>query len=90
MVAVRFGERLLVWLKPRLYAVHRQQHGGSDMQAMDIQEHARKLREARGDLALAQAAQKARDFELQGDTKQAETWRRIEAALRHMQGPRVS
>ena len=62
----------------------------SDMQVMDIQEHARKLREARGDLALVQAAQKARHFEQQGDTKQAETWRRIEAALRHMQGPRVS
>ncbi len=60
------------------------------MQAMDIQEHARKLRAARGDLALAQAAQKARDFEQQGDIKQAETWRRIEAALRQMQGPRVS
>ena len=60
------------------------------MHAMDIQEHARKLREARGDLALAQAAQKARSFEQQGDTKQAETWRRIEAALRLMQGPHAS
>ncbi|HEY8247755.1 MAG TPA: hypothetical protein VIG38_10805 [Hyphomicrobium sp.] len=60
------------------------------MHAMDIQEHARKLREARGDLALAQAAQKARSFEQQGDTKQAETWRKIEAALRNMQGPRLS
>jgi hypothetical protein len=60
------------------------------MQAMDIQEHARKLRDARGDLALPQAAQKARDFEQKGDTKQAETWRRIEAALRHMQGPHAS
>ena len=43
-----------------------------------------------GELAIAHAAQKARDFEHQGDTKQAETWRRIEAALRQMQGPRVS
>ena len=60
------------------------------MHAIEIQEHARKLRDARGDLALPQAAQKARDFEQKGDTKQAETWRRIEAALRHMQGPRVS
>ena len=60
------------------------------MQAMDIQEQARRLREARGDLALAQAAQKARDCEQHGDTTQAETWRRIEAALRQMQGPRVS
>jgi hypothetical protein len=62
----------------------------ANMQAMEIQEHARKLRDARGELAVAHAAQKARDFEHQGDTKQAETLRRIEAALRQMQGPRVS
>jgi len=60
------------------------------MQAMDIQEVARKLRDARGDLALADAAHKARGFEEQGDTEQAETWRRIEQALRLMQGPHVS
>jgi hypothetical protein len=60
------------------------------MQAMEIQEHARKLRDARGELAIAHAAQKAREFEHEGDTMQAETWRRIEAALRQMQGPRVS
>jgi hypothetical protein len=64
--------------------------GGCDMQVTEIQEHARKLRDARGELAIAHAAQKARDFEHQGDTKQAETWRRIEAVLRQMQGPRVS
>lgn len=60
------------------------------MQAIDVHEHARKLRDARGDLALPEAAQKARGFEERGDTKQAETWRRIEAALRQMQGPHVS
>jgi len=60
------------------------------MQAIDVHEHARKLRDARGDLALPEAAQKARGFEERGDTKQAETWRRIETALRQMQGPHVS
>ena len=60
------------------------------MQAMEIQEHARKLREARANWPWLHAAQKARDFEHEGDTMQAETWRRIEAALRQMQGPRVS
>lgn len=60
------------------------------MQAMEIQEHARKLRDARGDLALADAAKKALNYEQQGDKEQAETWRRIEQALRQMQGPRVS
>ncbi|MEI9901426.1 MAG: hypothetical protein WDN31_16265 [Hyphomicrobium sp.] len=58
------------------------------MQAMEIQEHARKLREARAD--LAHAAQKARNLEHQGNTIEAQTWRRIEAALRQTQGPRVS
>jgi len=60
------------------------------MQAMEIHEHARKLREARGDLALADAAQKARELEHQGDTIEAQTWRRIEEALRQMQGPRFT
>ncbi len=60
------------------------------MHAVEIQDHARKLMEAAGPKAIAEAAQKARSFEEQGDKAQAETWRRIEAALREMQGPRVS
>lgn len=60
------------------------------MQATEIQEHARKLREARGDKAAVEAAQKAKAFEEQGDAEQAKTWRRIEAALRQMQGPHAS
>jgi hypothetical protein len=64
--------------------------GGLTMQAMEIQEHARKLREAHGDKAALEAAQKARAFEQQGNSEQAATWRRIEAALRELQGPRAS
>lgn len=60
------------------------------MQAMEIQEQARKLRDAHGDRALAEAAQKAQASERQGDIAQAQTWRRIEAALREMQGPHAS
>lgn len=60
------------------------------MQAMEIQEHARKLREVYGDTAVVEAAQKAQTLEKQGDPEQARTWRRIEAALREMQGPHVS
>lgn len=60
------------------------------MLALEIQEHARKLHDARGDKAIAEAAQKAQTFEQQGDADQAQTWRRIEAALREMQGPHVS
>ncbi len=60
------------------------------MQAMEIQEHARKLRDAHGDKAVAEAAQKAAACEQQGQAADAQTWRRIEAALRQMQGPHVS
>jgi hypothetical protein len=60
------------------------------MRAVEIQDHARKLMDAHGMKALAEAAQKARAFEQQGDVEQADTWRKIEAALREMQGPRLS
>ncbi len=60
------------------------------MQAMEIQEHARKLRDAHGEKAAAEAAQKAKAYEQQGDKEQAQTWRRIEAALLQLQGPHVS
>jgi hypothetical protein len=64
--------------------------GGTTMQAMEIQEHAHKLRDAHGEKAAIEAAQKAKAYEQQGDTEQAQTWRRIEAALLQMQGPHVS
>jgi hypothetical protein len=60
------------------------------MLAVEIQDHARKLMEAQGPKALAEAAQKARALEEQGDKEQAEIWRRIEAALLEMRGPHVS
>ena len=60
------------------------------MQAIEIQEHARKLRDAHGDKAVLEAAQKARELEETGDREQAETWRRIEAALMQMRGPHAS
>ncbi len=60
------------------------------MLAIEIEEHARKLMEAQGPKAIAQAAQKARAFEEQGADEQAVTWRRIESAMRRLQGPRVT
>lgn len=60
------------------------------MQAIEIQEHARKLKDAHGDRAILEAAQKAREREEAGDREQAETWRRIEAALMQMRGPHLS
>jgi hypothetical protein len=41
-------------------------------------------------MAVVEAAQKARSFEENGQTEEAETWRGIEAALKLMRGPHVS
>ncbi len=60
------------------------------MQAIDVQDYARRLLEAHGFAAIAEAAQKANAFEQQGDEEQAQTWRRIETALLEMRGPHVS
>lgn len=60
------------------------------MHTLEIQDHARKLMESRGAKALAEASQKARSLESQGDKVQAETWRRIAEALREMNGPHAS
>ena len=60
------------------------------MQTTEVHDYARQLLEAQGFKAIAQAAQKARAFEQQGDNEQAQTWRRIEAALMQMRGPHES
>ncbi len=60
------------------------------MKMTDIHRYARELKEAHGAKALAEAAQNAVDCEKQGDTEQAQTWRRVEAALKEMQGPHQS
>lgn len=58
------------------------------MHATEVQEYARQLLEAHGATATTEAAQKAVAFERAGDKVQAQTWRRIEAALMLMSGPR--
>ncbi|MGO9389888.1 hypothetical protein [Rhodoblastus sp.] len=60
------------------------------MQETEIQDYARQLFDAHGDKALVEAAQKARSLEEKGDKEEAETWRRIEAAIKLMRGPHVS
>jgi hypothetical protein len=60
------------------------------MHTTDIQDYARQLFEAHGFKAIAEAAQKARVFEEQGDKEQAQTWRSVEAALMLMRGPNES
>lgn len=60
------------------------------MEADQIIDYARQLFEAHGNGAIAEAAQKAAALEQQGEREQAETWRRIEAALKLMCGPHAS
>lgn len=56
----------------------------------DIHDLARRLMEAHGANAIAEAAQKAANLELEGKREEAETWRHIEQALKMMQGPHES
>jgi hypothetical protein len=60
------------------------------LREIDIQEYARQLLEAHGAKAVAEAAQKARAFETEGNEEDAATWRHIEAALKLMRGPNAS
>ena len=60
------------------------------MEMSDIHRYARELKEAHGSKALAEAAQNAVEFEKLGDTEQAKIWRRVEGALKEMQGPHQS
>ena len=56
------------------------------MRETDILDYARKLLEAHGRNAEREAAQKAREFTENNDPEQAETWRRIRAAISELRG----
>ncbi|MBU1211442.1 MAG: hypothetical protein KJ587_09240 [Alphaproteobacteria bacterium] len=60
------------------------------MKALEVQEHARKLRAAHGDKAVAEAAQKAAEMEKLGRDEDASDWRQIEKALLLLRGPHES
>ncbi len=60
------------------------------MSTSDVSTVARHLFDAHGTKAIAEAAQKAASFEKAGDAEQAKFWRRVEAALMEMRGPRES
>jgi hypothetical protein len=72
------------------YPVNEIAPGDETMQELDIQDYARQLLEAHGAKAVAEAAQKARALEEQGKLEDAESWRRIESALKLMIGPHQS
>lgn len=60
------------------------------MREIDIHDYARQLLDAHGFKAIAEAAQKARACEEQGNSEEAQSWRQVEAALKLMQGPHQS
>ena len=60
------------------------------MHALDVQEQARLLMVAHGPKAIAQAAQNAVRLEQDGRETEAREWRRIEAALVLLAGPRAT
>ena len=60
------------------------------MREIDVHDYARQLLEAHGDGAVAEVAQKACACEQKGEAEDAESWRRIEAAMKLMRGPHAS
>jgi hypothetical protein len=58
------------------------------MKAIEIQTQARMLQEAHGSKAVVEAHNKAKACEHSGDMSGASDWRRIESALKLMQGAR--
>jgi len=60
------------------------------MRQIDVHDYARQLLEVHGDGAVAEVAQKACACEQKGEAEDAESWRRIEAAMKLMRGPHAS
>ena len=56
----------------------------------DISAIARHPFDTQGANAIAHAAQQAASFDVAGDGEQSRMWRRVEAELREMRGPRES
>ena len=56
----------------------------------DISAVAHHLFESLGAKAVAEAARKAASFDTAGDENQAKFWRRVEAVLQEMRGPKES
>jgi hypothetical protein len=60
------------------------------MEETMISEYACQLKDAHGDRAIAEAAQRAAEYERNKEKDEAKTWRRIEEALKTMRGPIAS
>jgi hypothetical protein len=60
------------------------------MQEAQVIDYAKSLLDAHGDKAEAEAAARIRQFEEKNDKAQAETWRKVKAAIHEMRGPHLS
>jgi hypothetical protein len=60
-----------------------------DMRENEIIDYARRLLDAHGDKAEAEAAQKVREFEQQKNTDQQETWQKIRAAITELRASQI-
>ena len=60
------------------------------MRMSDIHDYARQLFEAHGDKAEVEAEQRALKADAEKNTTEAQTWRRVRAAIREMRGSHVS
>jgi hypothetical protein len=60
------------------------------MREIEIHVYARRLLEAHGPRAIAEAAQKAIDLEAKGEVELAKDWRHVEDAMKLMRGPHQS
>jgi hypothetical protein len=60
------------------------------MRESDIVDYAKRLLDAHGGKAEAEAAAKIREFEDKNDAKQAETWRKIRSAISEQRGAPLS
>ena len=66
----------------------RNQKEDGPLEDREIHDYARRFVGAHGDKAELEAAQKAAECERQGQRAQAIDWRRIQAAIKEMRGPR--
>ena len=60
------------------------------MNMNEIHDYARRFLGTHGEMTEAEAARKAAEFEKQGNSKQAEDWRRIQAVIGSIRGPHAS
>jgi len=87
---VEVSQRLFSHKVDESSRIEGEENDAMGMREIEIQDYARKLLEAHGDRAIAEAAQKACACEERGQNEEAETWRRVKAALKLMRGPHAT